>query len=195
MPGAHFAESPEEELQPHGPVEYPSDGMVMINYLGQEVEGSTDGEDTDTMTQKTQEMCRRLARRNRQRQERAEQEQQLEAERQQQEEKDRAAAQLTRDAERAHLANAEQLFARRMEVHEQGTKEKEARAEKAMAIYNALAKQWEDHKAAAEAKNKELQAEAKHLEALREMSAKDEEQALAESIRETNEKVEANNAP
>ena len=121
MPGAHFAESPEEE---HGPVEYPSDGMVMINYVGQEVEGSTDGEDTDALTQKTQEMCRRLARRNRQRQERAEQEQQLEAERQQQEEKDRAAAQLTRDAERAHLANAEQLFARRMEVHEQGTKEK-----------------------------------------------------------------------
>ena len=124
MPGAHFAESPEEELQPHGPVEYPTDGMVMINYMNHEVEGSTDGEDTDDMTRKTQEMCWRLARRNRLRQERAEKEQQLEAERLQQEEKDRAAAELTREAERAHLAAAEATFARRLALQEQGAKEK-----------------------------------------------------------------------
>ena len=122
MPGAHFAESPEEELQPHGPVEYPADGMVMINYMNHEVEGSTDGEDTDDMTRKTQEMCRRLARRNRQRQERAEEEQRLEEERQKQEEKDREAARLTREAERQHSEVAEQRFQRRLEVHEAAAK-------------------------------------------------------------------------
>ena len=119
MPGAHFAESPEEEHQSQEPVEYPCGGFVTINWGDlQEEEGTTSGEETEVLTRRTQEMCRRLSRRHRQRQERSEQERRLEEERQQREEKDRETARLTREAERQHREVAEARLARRFEVHE-----------------------------------------------------------------------------
>ena len=100
MPGAHFADAPEEELQEQEPVEYPTGGMATIYFGDQEVEGTTSGEDTDELTRKTQEMCWRLSRRKRQRQERAEEERRLDEEAQAQAELDRQAARETMEAER-----------------------------------------------------------------------------------------------